>query len=245
MADAAATVDNPYGIGALWSTSDFVGKSVFVILAVMSLYSWFVIITKYLDQAALRKHAAIAEKDFWAASTVKDGLARLKNVDDNVFRAIAADGVESLEHHEKNKGKLTESIDLHDWVSSHMQRRVDLINSDLSNGMSVLASVGATAPFVGLFGTVWGIYHALIAIGISGQASIDKVAGPVGEALIMTAIGLFVAVPAVLGFNWLTRRNKFIIERVNYFAHDLHQALLSGGRVATGSKAAPVAPVKK
>ena len=126
-----------------------------------------------------------------------------------------------------------------------MQRRVDLINSDLSNGMSVLASVGATAPFVGLFGTVWGIYHALIAIGISGQASIDKVAGPVGEALIMTAIGLFVAVPAVLGFNWLTRRNKFIIERVNYFAHDLHQALLSGGRVATGSKAAPVAPVKK
>ena len=246
MADAAASLDNPYGISALWTTSDFVGKGVFVILTVMSLYSWYVIITKYLDQAALRKHALIAEKDFWAASNLKDGVARLKNVEDNVFRAIAADGLESLEHHEKNKGRLTESIDLHDWVASHMQRRVDLIQSDLSNGMSVLASVGATAPFVGLFGTVWGIYHALIAIGISGQASIDKVAGPVGESLIMTALGLAVAVPAVLGFNWLTRRNKFIIERVNYFAHDLHQALLSGGRVSATVRApAAPAPIKK
>jgi biopolymer transport protein ExbB len=247
MADAA-TVDNPYGIAALWTTSDFVGKAVFVILGVMSLYSWFVILTKALDQRALRKYALTAEKDFWAASNLQDGLARLKGGDDNAFRGLASDGLQSLEHHERNKGRLTENIDLHDWISSHLQRRVDLIASELAGGMSVLASVGSTAPFVGLFGTVWGIYHALIAIGISGQASIDKVAGPVGESLIMTAMGLFVAVPAVLGFNWLTRRNKFILERVNYFAHDLHQALLSGARVLTtkpaGAAAAP-AMVKK
>jgi biopolymer transport protein ExbB len=248
MADAASSIDNPYGIGALWTTSDYVGKTVFVILGIMSLYSWYVIITKALDQRVLRKYAMTAEKDFWAASTLQDGLSRLKGGDDNAFRGLASDGLQSLEHHERNKGRLTENIDLHDWISSHLQRRVDLIQSDLAGGMSVLASVGSTAPFVGLFGTVWGIYHALIAIGISGQASIDKVAGPVGEALIMTAIGLAVAVPAVLGFNWLMRRNKFIIERVNYFAHDLHQALLSGARVSLAAKApagAPAAAVRK
>jgi len=242
MADAAGTIDNPYGIAALWTTSDYVGKSVFVILGIMSLYSWYVIITKSLDQRVLRKYALTSEKEFWGASTLQDGLARLKGGEDNAFRGLASDGLQSLEHHERNKGRLTENIDLHDWISSHLQRRVDLIQSDLSGGMSVLASVGSTAPFVGLFGTVWGIYHALIAIGISGQASIDKVAGPVGEALIMTAIGLAVAVPAVLGFNWLTRRNKFILERVNYFAHDLHQALLSGARVSMTPKAATGAP---
>jgi biopolymer transport protein ExbB len=247
MADA--TMENPYGIQALWTQSDWVGKGVFVVLAIMSLYSWYVIITKALDQRALRKHAIASEKEFWAASNLQDGLSRLKGGDDNPFRGIAADGLQSLEHHERNKGRLTETIDLHDWISSHLQRRVDGINGELSKGMSVLASVGATAPFVGLLGTVWGIYHALIAIGISGQASIDKVAGPVGEALIMTAIGLAVAIPAVLGYNWLTRRNKFIIERVNYFAHDLHQALLSGARVSATQKgpsvAAPTAAVKK
>ena len=245
MADAAGMTDNPYGISALWTQSDWVGKGVFVILAVMSLYSWYVIITKALDQRALRKYALAAEKDFWAASNLQDGIGRLKGGEDNPFRGLAADGVQSLEHHERNKGRLTENIDLHDWISSHLQRRVDLVNGDLAQGMAVLASVGSTAPFVGLFGTVWGIYHALIAIGISGQASIDKVAGPVGEALIMTAIGLAVAVSAVLGYNWLTRRNKFIIELVNYFAHDLHQALLSGARVAVKPAAVAPAAAKK
>jgi biopolymer transport protein ExbB len=246
MADAAT--DNPYGIVSFVQNGDAVSRTVLGILVFMSLFSWYVIITKALDQRALKKYALTAEKDFWAASNLQDGLARLKGGDDNAFRGIASDGLSSLEHHERNKGRLTENIDLHDWISSHLQRRVDLIQSDLSSGMSVLASVGSTAPFVGLFGTVWGIYHALTAIGISGQASIDKVAGPVGEALIMTALGLAVAVPAVLGFNWLMRRNKFIIERVNYFAHDLHQALLSGARVAMSSRpavGAPAAAIKK
>ncbi len=221
MADAAVATDNPYGIVSFVQNGDAVSRTVLFILVFMSLFSWYVIITKALDQRALKKYALSSEKDFWAASNLQDGLARLKGGDDNAFRGLASDGIQSLEHHERNKGRLTENIDLHDWISSHLQRRVDLITSDLSSGMSVLASVGSTAPFVGLFGTVWGIYHALTAIGISGQASIDKVAGPVGEALIMTALGLAVAVPAVLGFNWLMRRNKFIIERVTDRTCDL------------------------
>src|SRR3974390_3440291 len=169
MADAAT--ENPYGIVALWTTSDYVGKSVFVILFVMSIYSWYVIITKAIDTAILRRQALQAEKDFWSAANLSDGMARLKGGEDNVFRGLASDGLQSLEHHERNKGRLTENIDLHDWISSHLQRRVDLIQSDLSSGMSVLASVGSTPPFVGLFGTGGGVYNALISIGISGQAS--------------------------------------------------------------------------
>jgi len=162
----------------------------------------------------------------------------LKGGDENVFRVVAMDAQESVNHHEKNKGRLTETIDLHDWISSHIQRRVDQVNSDLNSGMAVLASVGATAPFVGLLGTVLGILNAMRSIAMSGNASIEKVAGPVGESLWMTAIGLGVAIPAVLGFNWLTRRNKAISDAVVHFAHDLHQAILSGGRVAAAKAAA-------
>jgi biopolymer transport protein ExbB len=115
-----------------------------------------------------------------------------------------------------------------EWISGKLQQNVDRMTNDLQRGLSFLASVGSTAPFVGLFGTVWGIYHALIAIGVAGQASIDKVAGPVGEALIMTAIGLAVAVPAVLGYNWLLRRNKAILDQLRYFTNDLYAALVGG-----------------
>lgn len=237
-----AAVD--YGITGLWAQSDTVGHGVFVILAIMSLYSWYVMLTKWFDQRELKKNAVQADKDFWAAASLQDGLNRLKG-EDNGFRALVKDGLQSLEHHERNKGRLTETIDLHDWVSSHIQRRVDELSSELQQGMAVLASVGSTAPFVGLFGTVWGIYHALITIAKSGSASIEKVAGPVGESLIMTAIGLAVATPAVLGFNYLMRRNKDIQERVNYFAHDLHQALMSGARVASNKPTSPSAAPKK
>ena len=125
---------------------------------------------------------------------------------------------------------MLEAIDRQTWISMSMQRATDSINSRLQDGLAFLATVGSTAPFVGLFGTVWGIYHALTAIGISGQASIDKVAGPVGEALIMTAIGLAVAVPAVMGYNWLIRRNKTAMERVRTFSGDLQNVLLAGKR---------------
>ncbi len=240
MADAAG-MNRQFGIQDLWDSGP-ISKTLLIILGIMSLYSWYVIATKLLDQNAMRKYALDAEKDFWNASSFKDGLARLKGGDDNAFRGLAADGLESLEHHERNKGRVTENVDLHDWITSHMQRRVDLIGSDLTGGMAVLASVGATAPFVGLLGTVLGILNALTSIAMSGNASIEMVAGPVGEALWMTAIGLGVAIPAVICFNWLTRRNKFILDRVNYFAHDLHQALISGARVSAAVKAAVGAP---
>jgi biopolymer transport protein ExbB len=180
-----------------------------------------------------------AAKDFWKTSSVREGVQRLKPA--SPFRYIAENGISASEHHD---GALTDAIDLHTWVTMSVQRAQDTIRTRLAGGLPFLATVGSTSPFVGLFGTVWGIYHALTAIGIAGQASIDKVAGPVGEALIMTAIGLATAVPAVLGYNFLVRRNKAAVEKVRNFSSDLHSILLSGSRVnvPVGASAAP-APV--
>ena len=232
MAAETGMTDNPYGIQALWTQSDYVGKGVFVILITMSLWSWLVMINKWLDQRTLRKAATEAEKNFFSAATMQEGIARLKGKI-NPFRDIAQDGQSAVEHHRKTAARdVTSGIDVSEWVQSHIQRRTDMLQSSLQSGMVVLASVGATSPFVGLFGTVWGIYHALISISIAGQASLDKVAGPIGEALIMTAMGLAVAVPAVLGFNGLLRGNKGLMERANYFAHDVQASLLAGSRVS-------------
>ncbi len=228
--------ENPYGITALWEQSDYVGKGVFTILGVMSLWSWWVMINKWLDHRSLKKVAADAEKNFWSSASLQEGIGKLKGKV-NPFRDIAEDGIRAVEHHRKSSKDVTSNIELGDWIASHVQKRSDMLQSSLQSGMVVLASVGATAPFVGLFGTVWGIYHALIAISIAGQASLDKVAGPIGEALIMTAIGLAVAVPAVLGFNALTRGNKSLIERVTYFSHDVQAALVAGSRVESGTAA--------
>ena len=229
MAGETTSTDNPYGIEALWTQSDYVGKGVFVILIVMSLWSWLVMINKWLDQRMLRKVANEAEKSFWSAGSIQEGVAKLKGKI-NPFRDIAQDGLQAVEHHRKS-ASVTSKIELADWVRTHIDKRTTMLQSSLQSGMVVLASVGATAPFVGLFGTVWGIYHALISISIAGQASLDKVAGPIGEALIMTALGLAVAVPAVLGFNGLLRGNKALMERANYFAHDVEAALIAGSRV--------------
>jgi biopolymer transport protein ExbB len=246
MATENAVIENPYGLQALWNQGGFVSKGTMLMLLIMSMMSWYVMITKAWDQRRLKKFAVAAEKDFWKAGNVREGVALLKG-NDNAFRMIAEDGLNAAQHHE---GKLTDQIDLHEWITQALQRSVDSITGKMQAGLPVLASVGSTAPFVGLFGTVWGIYNALISIGIAGQASIDKVAGPVGEALIMTAIGLAVAVPAVLGYNILLRRNKVVIEKVNYFAHDLHAYLLSGSRVAgagakPGAGATPAAALKR
>ena len=230
MAGETLTTDNPYGIEALWTQSDYVGKGVFVILIVMSLWSWLVMINKWLDQRMLRKVANEAEKNFWTAGSIQEGVAKLKGKV-NPFRDIAQDGLQAVDHHRRSAG-VTSKIELADWVRSHIDKRTTMLQSSLQSGMVVLASVGATSPFVGLFGTVWGIYHALISISIAGQASLDKVAGPIGEALIMTAMGLAVAVPAVLGFNGLLRGNKALMERANYFAHDVEAALIAGSRVS-------------
>src|ERR1700758_1537484 len=225
---ATATVDNPYGLGALWAGGDLIARSVLILLAIVSLSSWYVILTKLWDQRKLKQSARVAEKQFWTAPSIKDGVERLKKGDD--FRLVAEDGLRAASHHD---GRLTDRIDLHEWITMSLQRAVDQINSKLNGGLGLLATVGSVAPFVGLFGTVWGILNALVAIGIAGQASIDKVAGPVGEALIMTAIGLFVAVPAVVGHTWLPRRNKVALEDVRNFSADIHAVLVAGARVVS------------
>ena len=213
-------VENPYGIAALWSTSDAVAKGVLLILAIMSMGSWYILAVKMLEQNKAGKFAREAAEKFWGAGTVAQGAAALHK--DSPYQFIAAAGVDATKKH----GGLMGHIPLNDWISMSIQRSVDRVNREMQGGLSFLATVGSISPFVGLFGTVWGIYHALTAIGISGQASIDKVAGPVGEALIMTALGLAVAVPAVLAYNWLISRNKAVMDDVRSFGGDLHSVLL-------------------
>ena len=243
--EATAVVDSPYGLGPLWAQGDIVARSVLVLLALMSLFSWYIMLTKLWDQRRVRKAYKEVEKGFWTAGNLRDGIAKLTGKD-NAFKLIAEDGIRAAQHHE---GRLTDQIPLHEWITVSLHRSVDSIANRLQGGLAVLATTGSTAPFIGLFGTVWGIYNALIAISLAGQASLDKTAGPIGEALIMTAIGLFVAVPAVMGYNWLLRRNKDIIEKLRYFAADLHSYLVSGARVDSGTPAAarpaPGAAVRK
>jgi biopolymer transport protein ExbB len=214
-------VDNPYGLEALWKGGDLIARITLGILVLMSMGSWYVIITKVYEQSKMGSQARAATKRFWKAPTVRQGAESLKK--GSPYRFIAESGLEATSKHEGLLG----NVDLNTWISMSIQRAIDNVQSRTQDGLAFLATVGSTAPFVGLFGTVWGIYHALTAIGIAGQASIDKVAGPVGEALIMTAIGLAVAVPAVLGYNWLIRRNKSAMEQVRAFGSDLHAVLLS------------------
>ncbi len=218
-------VENPYGLKALWNQGDWVAKGTLVIMVIMSMGSWYIIFTKVFEQRAMLRSAREDADAFWKASSVKAGVGSLK--EGSAFRYIAETGIQASDHHE---GTMVESIDKHTWISMSIDRAVGSINNRLQDGLAFLATVGSTAPFVGLFGTVWGIYNALVKIGISGQASIDKVAGPVGEALIMTAIGLAVAVPAVMGYNWLIRRNKAVMDSTRAFSGDLLNVLLSGKR---------------
>jgi biopolymer transport protein ExbB len=222
----AAPEQQVYGLIPLWVNGNIVSRATLIVLVIMSLGSWFIIFTKVWDQRTLKKSAKIVEKSFWTADSIKEGVEHLPIGND--FRFIAEDGLRAASHHE---GRLTDRIDLNEWITMALQRATEEVNGNLTNGLSFLATVGSTAPFVGLFGTVMGILNALIAIGIAGQASIDKVAGPVGEALIMTALGLFVAVPAVLGYNWLLRRNKGLQDSLRNFSGDLHAYLVGGARM--------------
>jgi biopolymer transport protein ExbB len=247
MGNQITSVNNPYGLAGMWNSGDIVARGVIILLLIMSLMSWYIILTKLWDQRRLKQSARAAEKQFWSAPSLKDGVERLKKGDN--FRAIAEDGLRSVSHHE---GRLTDRIDMHEWVTMSLQRSVDQVNSNMTKGLGFLATVGSSAPFVGLFGTVWGVMTTLITIGLSGQPSIDKVAGPIGGALIMTALGLFVAVPAVWGYNWLLGRNKILQDALRNFAGDLHAYLVSGARVSAGPEvggarpaAAPAAAVRK
>ncbi|MEH0164699.1 MotA/TolQ/ExbB proton channel family protein [Paucibacter sp. JuS9] len=220
-AAAPKSEENPYGLGHMLSHGDAVSKGVLFLLAIMSMGSWYILITKLWDTQKLSNEAKEVRATFFKKASLADGVKGLK--DTGAFRFIASSAIEASEHHE---GALTENIDHSSWVTMNVERAVGEVNSRVGSGLGFLATVGSTSPFIGLFGTVWGILQALTAIGVAGQASIDKVAGPVGEALIMTAIGLGVAVPAVLGYNWLVNRNKAVMAEVRAFAADLHGVLM-------------------
>jgi biopolymer transport protein ExbB len=221
------TIDNPYGIEALWKGSDNIARGVLVLLGIMSVGSWYIMIVKLLEQSKMHRHARTMDEKFWGAQSVSAGASSLEK--NSAYRFIAETGVQATTDH----GGLKSHIPMNDWIPMSITSAVDRVHATTQGGLAFLATVGSTSPFVGLFGTVWGIYHALTAIGISGQASIDKVAGPVGEALIMTAIGLAVAIPAVLGYNWLARRNKAVMDEVREFSDELNAVILgSAGKAA-------------
>ncbi|MDR3499068.1 MAG: MotA/TolQ/ExbB proton channel family protein [Parvibaculum sp.] len=224
MTESAATPEaNPYGLSALWAQGDLVAKGTLVILAIMSMGSWYILVIKLWEQRGLFAQGRTARKVLASSPNLKQARDALSKA--SPFRAVADEGLAAAEQHGRG---LSAQVSLIDWTGNALNRAIDNVSSELQGGLAFLATVGSTAPFVGLFGTVWGIYHALIAIGVAGQASIDKVAGPVGEALIMTAIGLAVAVPAVLGYNWLVRRNKAALNQVRRFATEVEARILAG-----------------
>jgi len=195
------------------------------ILVIMSVGSWYVFFVKLIDQQKIIKEGRRARTSFWQSANLREAANKLDK--NGAYRQIVDDGLIAQEQHTK----LTDPIDQHDWMLGSLARSQGAIVSKLSTGLALLATVGSTAPFVGLFGTVVGVYGALIRIGAEGQASIDRVAGPLGEALIMTALGLAVAVPAVMQYNWLMRRNKAIVEELARFSNDIHGYMMSGGAV--------------
>lgn len=235
-------MESQFGLFNVWAQGDWVTRFVALLLLAMSLASWMVIVLKALDIVRYKKLARQAET-FWHSADFAEGLGKLGPQSDNPFRNLAEEGREASAHHRNTKAHLHDSLDVSDWVTRCLRNSIDHSTARLQGGLAILASVGSTAPFVGLFGTVWGIYHALMSIGMAGQATIDKVAGPIGEALIMTALGLAVAIPAVLGYNALVRGNKAILGQLNSFAHDLHAYFVTGARVGGGD--AKVVPMKK
>ncbi len=226
-------MNSPYGISSIWLQGDAIIKTVAIILLLMSIVSWSVIVLRTWGLLRLRK-PNLALSDFWHAQSFAEGLHVL-GVDryDNPYRHLAEEGQAALDHHHNHKTDLHGNLPLSDWLTACLKDSIDQSTDKLQRGLAVLASVGSTAPFVGLFGTVWGIYHALVSIGVNGSASIDKVAGPVGEALIMTAFGLVVAIPAVLGYNAINRGNRTVSAKLNRFAHQLHAYFLTGAPPAS------------
>ncbi|HEV2746984.1 MAG TPA: MotA/TolQ/ExbB proton channel family protein [Allosphingosinicella sp.] len=240
MATPAAGGDNPYGLMAALEQGGTIAYATFGILVLMSAASWYILFVKLFEQQKIINQGKRARTSFWQAANLREGANKLEK--NSAYRQIVDDGITALEQHDK----LTDPIDQHDWMLNSLARSQGAIASKLSTGLALLATVGSTAPFIGLFGTVIGIYRALIKIGAAGQASIDAVAGPVGEALIMTALGLAVAVPAVMAYNWLMRRNKAVLEELAKFTNDVHGYMMSGGTVkpqmATGRTASASAP---
>jgi biopolymer transport protein ExbB len=211
---------NPYGLSVVWGQGDLVARTTLVLLALMSLLSWYVIVAKLLAQRKEERQALAARTAFAGAGSLQKCATALDK--ESPFRFLVDSAMDALRKYESLAGQ----VNVDTWLSQNIVRNIGTLGMRMQSGLSVLATIGSTAPFVGLFGTVWGIYNALVTIGATGQASIDKVAGPVGEALIMTALGLAVAVPAVLGYNWLMRRNRIAMHSVKGFGSDLHTLLL-------------------
>ena len=224
-----------FGLSHIWTQGDAVTRLILLALLTMSVISWVVIVLKALD-VWRHKQSALGSEQFWHTTSLAEGLAVLSQKPGNLFHLLAQVGQEATEHHQAAQKQLHDRLDISDWVTRSLQSTIDDHTTRLQNGLAILASIGSTAPFVGLLGTVWGIYHALVSIGVNGNASIDAIAGPIGETLIMTALGLSVAIPAVLGYNALVRGNKFIIARMNRFAHDLHAYCVTGARVTHGGR---------
>ena len=221
------------GFDHLIQQLDFVGWVVFVTLMVMSLMSWYWIIINFLKNMRLRGRGDNVVGTFWETPNAQDAIRFMEEQPKSEpFSKIALDAAQAAAHHQRHDGsRLAESLNRSEFVDRALRQAVTRESSGLENGLTVLATVGSTAPFVGLLGTVWGIYRALIKIGASGDASISAVAGPVGEALIMTAIGLFVAIPAVLAYNFFVRLNRVTNNQFDTFAHDLHDFFATGARV--------------
>jgi biopolymer transport protein ExbB len=228
-------MSDTFGLSHIWLHGDAVTRAIMALLIGMSIVSWIVIVLKALDVWRY-KQQALGSDAFWHSHSLNEGLNVL-GTKGNLFHDLAITGQEATDHHQAAQKQLHDRLDVSDWVTRSLRNAIDDSTGQLQNGLAVLASIGSTAPFVGLFGTVWGIYHALVAIGATGNAGIDAVAGPIGETLIMTALGLAVAIPAVLGYNALVRGNKFIIARMNRFAHDLHAYYVTGTRIAPSSQA--------
>jgi biopolymer transport protein ExbB len=222
---AAPAGNNPYGLFQALQQGGLISWTVFIILVGMSIFSFYILFTKLLQQQKIISQGNKVRANFWNSANLKEASTKLESR--SAYRAIVDDALVAQDQH----GKLTDPIDQHDWMGNSLARSQGSIGARLGEGLAFLATVGSTAPFIGLFGTVIGIYRALIKIGASGQADISTVAGPVGEALIMTALGLVVAVPAVLAYNWLIRRNKSIMEDLAAFTNDIHGYIMSNGAV--------------
>jgi biopolymer transport protein ExbB len=226
-----------YSLAHVWAQGDFVTRGIAMVLLAMSLLSWSVMVVKAWTVIRLRRLTQSAEREFWHSDDFASGIDKLGETPgaphENPFLALALSGQEAADHHKRTRGHLHDQLDVSEWISRCLKDTMENRVAHLQSGLGVLASIGSTAPFVGLFGTVWGIHRALLTIGATGAASIDRIAGPIGEALVMTAFGLVVAIPAVLGYNALTRSNRAIVGSLRRFAHGLHAYFVTGARLAS------------
>ncbi len=246
MAGETQTVHNQFDMLGFLSEAGGLSYAILIVLVAMSMACWFITLTRIWEQRKINKDYGDARKKFWASGNLHDGIAALGGRE-NVFRMLAEDGLRAKQYHQ---GHLTAEMPLNEWLAIALQRSMESVTARLQLGLAILATTGSVSPFIGLLGTVWGILNALTRISLSGQPSLDQIAGPIGEALVMTAIGLFVAVPAVMGYNWLIRRNRAIQENMRLFAADVHSYLVGGARFDTAtpvsrSPAARATPVAK